>query len=280
MIVTHTIADCRGERAKLGEMVLVPTMGALHAGHLELITIARQHGKHVAVSIFVNPTQFGPGEDFSRYPRPLEEDLEMCRGAGVDLVFNPSAKEMYPDSSSAAIALDLPQLTSVLDGKSRPGHFQGVCEVVAKLFNITQPRAACFGQKDYQQLRILSAMVEKLNWPIKIIACPTKRDADGMAISSRNRYLSREERERGLSISRGLAAAEKQFKAGTREAQRLVSVVENILADGKIPLSVDYVALVDALTLQRVEAVISPAVLAVAAKVGATRLIDNVILNP
>jgi pantoate--beta-alanine ligase len=275
MLVTPTIADCRAQRAKLGRLALVPTMGALHAGHMALVKIAKEHAPHVAVSIFVNPTQFGPGEDFSRYPRPLEQDLEMCRAAGVDLVFHPSVTEMYPDGSSAVV-FDLPQLSAVLEGKFRPGHFQGVCRVVAKLFNVVQPTAACFGQKDYQQLRILSRMTEEMNWPIEIVACPTLRDADGLAISSRNRYLSPDERRRALAISRGLMAAQNEFRAGTRQADRLVGIVRSAIAD----LAIDYVAAVDAMSLGEVKIIAGRAVIAVAARVGATRLIDNVILTP
>jgi pantoate--beta-alanine ligase len=277
MVVTHTIAECRAERARLGKLALVPTMGALHAGHLELIKIARERAPRVAVSIFVNPTQFGPGEDFLRYPRPLEQDLEMCGRAGVDLVFHPPVREMYPDGLGK-IVFDLPQLSGVLEGKSRPGHFQGVCLVVAKLFNIVQPDAACFGQKDYQQLRILTRMVQEMNWPIEIVPCPTLRDADGLAISSRNRYLSADERRRALAISRGLAAAESEFKRGERRGERLERIVRDALGGGE--LAIDYVAAVDALTLAEVASITAPAVLAVAARAGATRLIDNVILMP
>jgi pantoate--beta-alanine ligase len=306
MIVTHTIADCRTERAKLGRLALVPTMGALHEAHLRLMEVAHEHAEHVAVSIFVNPTQFGPREDFSKYPRPIEKDLDMCRRAGVDLVFNPSVKEMYPDRPAGAAALtfrkadkagavapespppeifiDLPQLSGVLEGRFRPTHFRGVCQVVAKLFNIVRPDAALFGQKDYQQLRILAAMVDELNWPIEIVPCPTMRDSDGLALSSRNQYLSPEERQRALSISRGLMTAQKDFENGSRQASRLVTTVQNILLDGsgqgRVSFLIDYVAAVDAVTLKTVEMITSPIVLAVAARVGATRLIDNVILAP
>jgi pantoate--beta-alanine ligase len=306
MIVTQTIADCRARRAKLGRLALVPTMGALHEGHLSLIEIARQHAPKVAVSIFVNPTQFGPREDFSKYPRPVEKDLELCRGAAVDLIFNPSAAEMYPDrlagaaglsfrtedksgavppeSPPAEIMIDLPQLSGVLEGRFRPGHFRGVCQIVAKLFNIVQPDVACFGQKDYQQLRILTCMAEELNWPIQIVACPTLREGDGLALSSRNQYLSAPERQRALSLSRALMAAEQDFKSGVRQANRLVTTVQNILlegpAQGRVSLLIDYVAAVDAMTLRTVQNITAPTVVAVAARVGSTRLIDNVLLTP
>jgi pantoate--beta-alanine ligase len=306
MILTQTIADCRAERAKLGRLALVPTMGALHEGHLKLVDRAREHAPHVAVSIFVNPTQFGPKEDFSKYPRPLEADLELCRQRNVDLVFNPTAAEMYPErlpgsapltfrpsdragavapeSPAAELVIDLPQLGEVLEGRFRPGHFRGVCQVVAKLFNIVRPDVACFGQKDYQQLRILSAMTEELNWPIEIIPCPIVRDPDGLAMSSRNRYLSAPERQRALAISRSLMTAQEEFGRGVRQTSRLVTLVQNILLHGgehgRVPLLIDYVTAVDAKTLKSIQMIESPAVIAVAARVGSTRLIDNVLLIP
>ena len=281
-------------------------MGALHEGHMRLVEIAREHAEKVAVSIFVNPTQFGPREDFTKYPRPIEKDLEMCRAAGVDLVFNPSVEQIYPsghsadgaltfrsedkagavapESPPAHVVIDLPQLSGVLEGRFRRGHFQGVCQVVAKLFNIVCPDVAVFGQKDYQQLRILTCMVEELNWPIQIVACPTLRDSDGLALSSRNRYLSPPERQRALAINRGLVAAQNQFAEGVRQANRLVTTAQNVIMEGASPgrvsLLIDYVAAVDAMTLRSVEMIQSPAVIAVAARVGATRLIDNVILTP
>src|SRR4051812_29719488 len=185
MNVVRTIAEAREQRGKLQRIALVPTMGALHAGHLALIEHAKRHAPQIVVSIFVNPTQFGPKEDYQKYPRPLEEDLAKCEAAGVELVFNPPAEEMYrpgvPD-----VVVDLPALTTVLEGKHRPGHFKGVCQVVAKLFNIVRPAVAVFGQKDYQQFRVLSAMVDALDMPIDVRGVPTVRDPDGLAMSSRN----------------------------------------------------------------------------------------------
>ncbi|MGD1276204.1 MAG: pantoate--beta-alanine ligase [Tepidisphaeraceae bacterium] len=289
MTVCTTIAECREHRGKLDRAALVPTMGALHAGHLSLIDIARKRAPHVIVSIFVNPTQFGPKEDFFKYPRPLEEDLAKCNAAGVDLVFNPSVEEMYPkgalaDAAAEQVHLDIPPLTGMLEGRIRPNHFKGVCQVVAKLFNIVQPNVACFGQKDYQQLRVLSAMAAALNWPIEIVTCPTVREPDGMAMSSRNQYLSDAERQRALSISRGLFAARDEFDKGVRQTNRLIATVQNILLNagtqGRVPLLIDYVAAVDAITLKNVELISAPTVLAVAARVGKVRLIDNVILTP
>jgi pantoate--beta-alanine ligase len=277
MKVTRTIRETREARAELGTIALVPTMGALHAGHLSLIEAAHRNAPRVAVSIFVNPTQFGPREDFARYPRPIEDDLRLCREAGVDLVFNPPVEEMYRPGLFD-IAIDLPALSSVLEGAKRPGHFRGVCQVVAKLFNILTPEFACFGQKDYQQLRIIQAMVEALDWPIEIIACPTIRESDGLALSSRNRYLSREQRQRALAISRALRLAQEQVKAGYRQTNRLIATMRNTLLEQH--LLVDYVAAVDPVTFRNVEEVNGPTLLAIAAHVGDTRLIDNMLVSP
>src|SRR3954471_6176707 len=279
MTVTKTIAECRAERDKLGRLALVPTMGALHQGHLSLIDFAKNSAPFTAVSIFVNPTQFGPREDFNKYPRPLESDLEKCDRLGVNLVFNPSAEEMYPAELSPMI-VDLPQLSETLEGKHRPGHFRGVCQVVAKLFNILTPQVACFGQKDFQQLRGLKAMVEALDWPMEIAGCPTIREADGLAMSSRNMYLSADERERARAIPRALMIANSEVEEGERRTNRLIATMQNILLDvghlGRIPVSIDYVAAVDPITLKHVETIAGPTVLAIAARVGNTRLIDNV----
>ena len=276
MKVVRTIAECRAERKGLGRLALVPTMGALHAGHVSLIEEAKKRAAHVAVSIFVNPTQFGPREDFSKYPRPLEEDLAKCAAAGVHLVFNPPPEEMYPPDEPQVV-VDLPDLTSVLEGKHRPGHFRGVCQVVAKLFNVIQPDAACFGQKDFQQLRVLTAMAHTLNWPIDVVACPTLRDPDGLAMSSRNQYLSLDERNKALAIPRALQTAEKEFQAGVRQTNRLVATMQNILLPQH--LLIDYVAVVDPLTLKNLDVIKGPAVLAIAARVGNTRLIDNIVIQ-
>lgn len=276
MRVFQTIAEVRAARG-FGALALVPTMGALHAGHLSLMEVARKKAETVAVSIFVNPTQFGPREDFSRYPRPIESDLAKCEAAGVDWVFTPSETEMYP-ASSPAIVIDLPTLDNVLEGKHRPGHFRGVCQVVAKLFNIIQPSVACFGQKDFQQLRVLTSMVEALNWPIEMVACPTLRDPDGLAMSSRNQYLSPVERQKALSISRTLFNSQEMVASGVKQASRLITKMQqDLLAQH---LSIDYVAAVDPITLKTVEVMTGPTVLAIAVRVGATRLIDNVVVTP
>jgi pantoate--beta-alanine ligase len=276
MRVFQTIAEARAARAS-GPLALVPTMGALHAGHLSLVETARAKAGTVAVSIFVNPTQFGPREDYSRYPRPVETDLAKCEAAGVDWVFMPGETEMYPPNSPA-IVIDLPMVDGVLEGKHRPGHFRGVCQVVAKLFNIIQPSVACFGQKDFQQLRVLSCMVEALNWPIEMVACPTLRDPDGLAMSSRNQYLSPVERQKALSISRTLFNSRDMVAGGVKQASRLLTKMQqDLLAQH---LSIDYVAAVDPITLKTVEVMTGPTVLAIAVRVGATRLIDNVVVTP
>ncbi len=283
MQVVHTIADCRSARHGLGRTALVPTMGALHAGHLSLIEIARRHAEHVIVSIFVNPTQFGPREDFNRYPRPIDDDLQKCEAAEVDLVFNPSPEEMYPTDAARDVVVDVPALTTVLEGKHRPGHFRGVCQVVSKLFHITRPDAAVFGQKDYQQFRVLDAMTRALDFPIEIVMAPTLRDADGLAMSSRNQYLAPDERKRAFVINQALRAAEEEYHSGIRQTNRLIALMQRMLLDvgnlGHVPLSIDYIAAIDAQTLQPVQQADHPTVLAIAARVGATRLIDNIILN-
>jgi pantoate--beta-alanine ligase len=277
MEIVKTVAECRALREKVPRLALVPTMGALHAGHLSLIAHAKNNAPWVCVSIFVNPTQFGPKEDYTKYPRPIESDLEKCEAAGVDFIFLPAAEEMYPPGIPD-ITVDLPSLSTVLEGKHRPGHFKGVCQVVAKLFNIVQPNCACFGQKDYQQLRIIQAMVDALDMPIDIIACPTLRDPDGLAMSSRNAYLSADDRVRALAISRALMAAFGEHKKGVHQTNRLVTTMQHILLEQH--LNIDYVAAVDAVTLKNVEKVEAATVLAVAARVGNTRLIDNTVVVP
>jgi pantoate--beta-alanine ligase len=206
----------------------------------------------------------------------LDEDLAKCEAAGVHLVFNPTPEEMYPPDEPQVV-VDLPDLTTVLEGKHRPGHFRGVCQGVAKLFNVLRPDVACFGQKDFQQLRVLTAMVQTLNWPIEMVPCPTLRDPDGLAMSSRNQYLSLEERHKALAIPRALQTAEKEFQAGIRQTNRLIATMQNILLPQH--LLIDYVAVVDPLTLKNLDVVKGPAVLAIAARVGTTRLIDNIVIQ-
>ncbi|HEX8341658.1 MAG TPA: pantoate--beta-alanine ligase [Tepidisphaeraceae bacterium] len=283
MTVYRTIAEFRAARGRLGGVALVPTMGALHAGHRSLIDVAGALARHVAVSIFVNPTQFGPREDFTKYPRPLEADLAMCQDAGVEMVFLPEPAEMYRPGEALA-AVDMPELTGTLEGRHRPGHFAGVCQVVAKLFNIVQPQFALFGRKDFQQLRVIEAMAQALDFPVQVVGCPTLREEDGLAMSSRNRYLSADERARALSISRALFNAQAEYDAGAQVTARLVATMQRTLLDvgklGHVPLSIDYVAAVDPHTLKTAETFDRPVTCAIAARVGMTRLIDNHTVNP
>ena len=251
-------------------------MGALHKAHGELIQVAReQAGKdgEVAVSIFVNPLQFEPGSDYERYPRPEKEDEDFCRKFGVDFLFRPSAAEMYADDRS--VFVDETSLSALLEGKSRPGHFHGVCTVVAKLFNILQPNAAVFGEKDFQQLAIIRRMVSDLNYKIDIVAVPTVREDDGLACSSRNAYLNSEERKQAPVLRRALLASK---NSGKRSATEIVDLVRKMI--GESPLArIDYVELVDPNTLLPIAAVGTNALLAVAVYFGKTRLIDNMRLG-
>lgn len=265
----------------------VPTMGALHAGHVSLIRAARERGDAVVVSIFVNPTQFGPGEDYASYPRPIERDLEVCRAEGAAAVFSPSAEEMYPamaarggDGSGAHRALTsvhVSSLTERLCGASRPGHFDGVTLVVAKLFNIISADRAYFGQKDAQQAAVIRRMVADLNMPVEIVVCPIVREADGLAMSSRNAYLSESQRKQARSIFAGLKRAKASVEAGERRVDALRSVVrDTILSAG--PCEIDYVEIVDPETLEPRSEFASPSFIAVAVRIGPARLIDNVVL--
>jgi pantoate--beta-alanine ligase len=265
-------------RQRSKRSVLVPTMGALHKAHLELIRVASEHaGKEgeVAVSIFVNPLQFEPGSDYEKYPRPEKTDEEFCRNASVDLLFRPAAEDLYFEDRSTYV--EEASLSSVLEGKSRPGHFRGVCTVVAKLFNILAPDAAVFGEKDFQQLTIVRRMVRDLNFKIDIIAVPTVREDDGLACSSRNQYLTAEERKQATILRKALLKGADVARAGETSAARIVSAVrENI---GQAPLArIDYVDLVEAQTLQPIEVVRHNSLVAVAVFFGNTRLIDNILL--
>jgi pantoate--beta-alanine ligase len=256
-------------------IVLVPTMGYLHDGHVSLLREGRGRGDALVISIFVNPTQFGPSEDFARYPRDLAGDLDKARAAGVDLAFVPSVAAMYPREPLTRVLVD--KLADGLCGPRRPGHFAGVATVVAKLFQLCQPNVAIFGEKDYQQLTVIRRMVADLDLGVEVVGMPIVREPDGLAMSSRNAYLSPEDRVRALSLSRALAAAEARFRAGERDAARLVETARATIVDG---VRIDYVELVDADMLQPLAAVTRPAVLALAAFVGATRLIDNRVLKP
>jgi pantoate--beta-alanine ligase len=256
--------------------VLVPTMGALHKAHGELIRVARDNaGKNgeVVVSIFVNPLQFEPGSDYERYPRPEKDDEELCRSCGVDVLFRPDAAEMYADDHS--VFIDEASLSSLLEGKSRPGHFRGVCTVVAKLFNIFQPDAGVFGEKDFQQLAIIRRMVRDLNYKIEILAVPTVREMNGLACSSRNAYLNAEERKQAPVLRKALVAA---GDSGKKSAKEIVDLVRSTV--GQAPLAkIDYVELVDADTLQPIQIATANSLLALAVYFGRTRLIDNIRLK-
>ena len=256
--------------------VLVPTMGALHKAHGELIRVARENAAEsgeVAVSIFVNPLQFEPGTDYERYPRPEKDDEDFCRNAGVDLLFRPSAKELYAGNRS--VFIDENSLSNLLEGKSRPGHFRGVCTVVAKLFNILQPEAAVFGEKDFQQLAIIRRMVRDLSYKIDIVAVPTVREEDGLACSSRNAYLNSDERKQAPVLRKALLAAR---QSGRKSAKEIVDLARKTISDA--PLArIDYVDVVDAETLQPIELVKTNSLLAVAVYFGKTRLIDNILLQ-
>jgi pantoate--beta-alanine ligase len=271
-----TIAETASFRTTApSPVVLVPTMGALHAGHAALIDAARARagtGGTVVASIFVNPTQFGPDEDLAKYPRTMEADLELCAAHGADAVFAPVADEMYPPGDSTFV--DETGLSRGLCGAQRPGHFRGVCTVVAKLFNIIRPHAAIFGEKDYQQLAIIRRMVRDLFFGLEIIGHPTVRDADGLAMSSRNRHLDDDERKRAAAFPAALSAAARESDPAQIVAQAKTLITAGTGAEPQ------YVELVDAETLAPLAALDRPAVLAAAVKIGETRLIDNVRLAP
>lgn len=269
-------AACRNLRASRS-LGLVPTMGALHQGHLSLIAAARLGCNAVAASIFVNPTQFGPNEDFAAYPRTFEEDCRKLEAAGVDVLFAPTAEVMYPAGNTTTI--DPGEIATRLDGASRPGHFRGVATIVARLFHIVQPDRAYFGQKDAAQVAVLRHIVRDLNLPVELAVCPIVREPDGLAMSSRNRYLSPTERSRALVLSRALHAAEKLAEQGENSAQALRRAMLAVFA-ADAETRIDYAAIVNPDTLLPVDDVASGALLAVAAFVGKTRLIDNLLLAP
>lgn len=258
-------------------IAVVPTMGALHEGHLSLLRTARARADIVILTIFVNPTQFGPNEDLAKYPRDEAGDLAKARTCGIDLAFCPDAAAMYP--AGAQTFVEVRELQQPLCGASRPGHFAGVATVVTKLFHLTRPHLAVFGEKDYQQLAIIRRMVRDLDFGIEIVGVPIMREPDGLAMSSRNAYLSTEQRRAALSLSAGLAAAEAAFAAGQRDAAALIAAARAPL-DAEPTMRLDYLELRDADELTPVDKVTRRAVIAVAAFAGATRLIDNRVLAP
>jgi pantoate--beta-alanine ligase len=274
--VYERISDARAgaaeARAAGASSALVPTMGALHKGHLSLVDRAREVADRVVLSIFVNPLQFGAGDDLDRYPRQLREDLDLARGRGVDAVFAPSAAEMYP-AGEPVVTVDPGPLAERLCGASRPGHFRGVLTVVAKLFGICQPDVAVFGNKDFQQAVLIRRMAQDLDLPVRVVSAPIVRDEDGLALSSRNRYLAGEQRVRALSLSRALRQAQRRFAAGERDAGALRDAMTEVLAQGAI--ETEYAEVVDRDTLDAVSYAAEDSVCLIAARIDGVRLIDN-----
>lgn len=266
-----------GQAKRRGQRVgLVPTMGALHAGHLSLIEAARGQCPFVVVSIFVNPTQFGPHEDFDRYPRQLEDDCRQLESL-ADLVFAPTADVMYPPGFSTSV--DPPRVATRWEGACRPGHFRGVATVVLKLFSLVSPHIAYFGEKDYQQLQVIRHMVTDLNLPVQIVGCPLIRDPDGIAMSSRNRQLDEDQRRRARSLSQALFAAQQAVDSGERNVAEVVQLMTAIMQAAPVE-KIDYIAMVDPETLDPCERIDRPLQALVAAHVGTTRLIDNMRIHP
>ena len=270
-------AVSRAAKLSGARLSLVPTMGALHAGHLSLVQTARAKSDKVAASIFVNPTQFGPNEDFAKYPRDLEKDCAVLEREGVDVVFAPSVEEMYPAGAVTWVFVE--GMSERLCGKSRPGHFRGVTTIVAKLFNVVEPDLAFFGQKDAAQIAIIRRMARDLNMPVEIQVCPIVRESDGLALSSRNSYLSAEERKSALVLYRSLKRSRELFESGERDSARLVATAKADFAN-QSGAKLDYLEIVDPDTLEPEPVVAKQVLVAVAAFVGKTRLIDNILLAP
>ena len=281
MKICSTIGDarsaCRDARRTDKRLGLVPTMGALHAGHLSLVRAANAQCNAVAVSIFVNPTQFGPTEDFAKYPRPFESDCAALEKEGVDIVFAPSVEEMYPKRETTWVSVE--GLSEKLDGGLRPGHFRGVTTVVSKLFHVIEPDVAFFGQKDAAQLAVIRRMVRDQNFPVEIVGCPIVREPDGLAMSSRNAYLSPEDRRRALVLNRSLQRVESEFRAGQSAAAQLSNAGRAVIAQ-EPQVRLDFFEIVDPDTLDPIAQITGKTLVAVAAYVGTTRLIDNVVLIP
>ena len=281
----EVVRDISAARAAVGgarragrSIALVPTMGALHVAHVSLIEAARaREGAYVVVSIFVNPTQFGPGEDFAGYPRDERSDLRTCERVGVDLVFFPPVGEMY--LVDARTTVHVSHLTETLCGPHRPGHFDGVTTIVAKLFNIVAPDVAYFGEKDAQQLAVIRRMTRDLNLPIEIVGCPTLREPGGLAVSSRNANLSDAERTHATALYRALCEARAEITGGERDPRRISATMRRVLGQSG-QLNVDYASVVDSATMQPLRAIDGPVLIAVAARIGSTRLIDNIMVDP
>lgn len=277
MEVIESIASFRHARARFDQLGLVPTMGYLHEGHLSLVRQARIECEAVAVSIFVNPTQFSPREDFGSYPRDLERDFQLLRTAGVDLVFVPSDAEIYPQGYNTYV--EVQGVTETLEGASRPGHFRGVATVVCKLLNIVQPARAYFGQKDAQQTVVVRKMVQDLNIPAQIVVCPTVREPDGLAMSSRNAYLSPAERRAAPVLYRALTEAQRRYEAGVRAGEILRETMRAVLAAEPLART-EYVSAADPFTLRELDRIGEQgAILSLAVRIGPARLIDNIVLG-
>ena len=277
MMIVSTIVELRALRARLpGPVGFVPTMGFLHDGHLSLVRQARQECASAVVSIFVNPTQFGPGEDLSRYPRNLARDQAMLESEDVDILWLPTPEQMYPPGYQTWVTVE--EASNPLEGAARPGHFRGVATVVAKLFNAVQPDMAYFGQKDAQQVAVIRQMTRDLNFPVEIVVCPTARETDGLAMSSRNLYLNAQERKAAIVLFRSLSAAKDAFAGGERDARKLRMKMEEILA-GEVLARPQYISCAHPLTLQELDIITDDALLSMAVYVGTTRLIDNVLLQ-
>ncbi|AEX85886.1 pantoate--beta-alanine ligase [Marinitoga sp. 1135] len=273
----NEMKDIRNSLIMEGKTIgFVPTMGYLHKGHLSLVKQAREDNDIVVVSIFVNPTQFGPNEDFDRYPRDLNRDMELLKEFNVDYIFHPDVMEMYPDGYSTYV--EETKLTNVLCGKSRPGHFKGVTTIVSKLFNIVRPTRAYFGQKDAQQFRVLRKMVDDLNMDVKMVEMPIIREEDGLAMSSRNIYLKGEERVQALALYKSLLKAKELFENGERDATKIKEEMKKVFDENPL-VKVDYIEIVDEYNLEPVEKIEKRVLVAVAAFVGKARLIDNIILG-
>jgi pantoate--beta-alanine ligase len=277
MKTISSLSDLRIARLSLKGIVgLVPTMGYLHEGHLSLVRQAKAECDHVIVSIFVNPTQFGPKEDLSNYPRDLERDLSLLEPLGVDLVWNPSAEVMYPPGYQTWVEVEA--LTNPLEGAMRPGHFKGVTTVVAKLFNAAQPHKAYFGQKDAQQAAVIRKMVKDLNFPLEVVVCPTVREADGLAMSSRNKYLNEAERKAATVLFRSLSTAKELYESGERGAEVLRRKMREVIESEPLA-QMQYVSCADYDTLEELDEIKGKTLLSMAAFIGKTRLIDNFVLG-
>ena len=280
MIVVRTVRDMQrraDDWRKSGKTIgLVPTMGFLHDGHIALMREARDKADVVVASIFVNPTQFGPGEDLAKYPRDFEGDEAKCRTVGVDAIYYPSAEEMYPEGYQTYI--NVKELSQWLCGAARPTHFQGVATVCAKLFNAVKPHVAVFGMKDYQQLQVIRRMVKDLDMDMKIVGMPTVREPDGLAMSSRNKYLTNDERKRATALYKSLKAVSASHSKGENDPEKLIGIVKEGLKEAE-PCEIDYIELRDAETLKPAQKITdNPAVMALAVKLGAARLIDNIVI--